>query len=180
MSLIVLVGISGVGKSTFLDIVSKKVDFHHFVASKIIRDELVRQGEGDLSSEELRLGAILDNQRLLANGFLHEAAGTTLPIILDGHVLIDGKDGIVPIPAETFRRIGAKHMVFLQDEPDRIRLRRSRDEIRSRPARTVEQLEDQQDYAIKTAAVICRSLSIDMLLLTPAMPEVLERLLHMS
>jgi adenylate kinase len=177
MGVIAIAGLSGVGKSTFLRAMAARVDFHHLIASDLIKAELARLDQGSSSSEELRLGAVVDNQQLLVKGFLQETAATTLPIVLDGHVLIDGKGGLIPIPSDVFRQIGTKHLVFLQDEPSTIRLRRTLDQGRLRPSRTVEELGEQQDLAIKTAAKICRELSIDMLLLTPAVPELLEQLL---
>lgn len=66
---IAFVGISGVGKSTFLKTVMSTTPFLHLEASKLIKEELALVQQQIQTSEELRTGAVLGNQELLVRAF---------------------------------------------------------------------------------------------------------------
>ena len=64
-----LVGLSGVGKSTLLKKVGKRVSFLHLQASHLIQNELVFQTSVTQTSEQLRNGPIINNQAHLISAF---------------------------------------------------------------------------------------------------------------
>jgi adenylate kinase len=109
---------------------------------------------------------VLDNQALLIAGFKYEAASTDLPIVFDGHSVIDGRDGLIEIPTEVFSALGLDAICFLQAEPSDIFVRRQSDMARPRPARTVEALGEHQKRAIALAMRIADRLDCPFSLIT--------------
>ena len=166
MRRIALLGLSGVGKSTMLGALATQLTFTHLEASRLIRAEQARRSLAPQSSEALRIGSVLDNQALLIAGFEHEAALTDLPIIFDGHSVIDGREDLIEIPAEVFAALGLDAICFLRAEPSDILARRQNDTARLRPARTVEALGEHQEQAIAVAMTIADRLDCPFSLIT--------------
>lgn len=157
---IALVGLSGVGKSTFLkDALSRGLVFEHLQASKLIelehREKLVESVAHDL----LRENSIDTNQSLLVGGFIKRAPKEGL-IVLDGHVVIDTPDGLVNISPAVFSMIGVCRFVVLVDEPENIVVRRLSDTKRSRPVRSSEELSTHQERSILAAYRAALALSV--------------------
>ena len=164
---IALVGLSGVGKSTLLDNVGKKVSFHHLQASQLIKDELKRKSSVTLTSEELRNDPIIDNQGHLITAFRRETTMCNGLIVLDGHVLVDAPDGLIEIPAAVFGELGVTHFVVIQERPCRIFKQRLRDATRTRPERTESELAEHQRLSILATTNIALELGCPVSLLTP-------------
>ena len=106
--IIALVGLSGVGKSTLLKKVGKRIPFMHLQASQLIKGELGRKSSVTRTSEELRNDVVIENQTLLITAFRREAAMYDGLVVLDGHVLVDTPNGLMEIPAACVRRTGSR------------------------------------------------------------------------
>lgn len=166
MSRIAVLGLSGVGKSTLLRGLAQHVAFTHLQAGELIKIEQAFRAELPQSSEELRIGPVLDNQALLVAGFLRVAAQTELPIIFDGHSVIDGRDGLIEIPTEVFRALNLNAICFLHAAPSDIAIRRLRDLSRQRPCRHEQELDEHQQIAIAAARRIANELGCPFHLVT--------------
>ena len=160
MMVVAVVGLSGVGKSTLIRRVAADLAVQHFEASELIKAEQARRAEQVESSEALRLGPVLDNQALLIASFRRSVQPRPDLVLLDGHVLVDGSAGPVPIPADVFAALGCGAMIFVRDAPRGIVERRKADSDRIRPLRSVLELAEQQQMAWATADAICRNLGI--------------------
>lgn len=179
MKVIALVGLSGVGKSTLLKKLSDQIEFEHLQASALIKSELKRTQAEIKNSEGLRQGQVIDNQTALVNGFLRATKGMSGLFVLDGHTLIDAGEKLIEIPADVFRQIGVEHMVFLQDDPQKIAERREADRNRKRPKRTVETLVNHQAQAITVAARITLELDIPLSVISSSQHEMLRMCLNL-
>ncbi|WP_296612400.1 AAA family ATPase [Sphingomonas sp.] len=142
-----LLGLSGVGKSTLLKAIASHVDFMHLQASDLIKAELQFRADQPQSSEDLRTGAVVENQALLISGFNRAVEHATVPIVFDGHSIIDGRDGLIEIPSEVFAALGLAAICFLEAEPSVIATRRCNDARRQRPNRNVDVLRGHQAIA---------------------------------
>jgi adenylate kinase len=162
---IALLGLSGVGKTTMLDSLKSRVEFTHLEASRLIKSEQARRSIAAQSSEALRNGPVLDNQALLIAGFDYETVSTTRPIVLDGHSVIDGSDGIVEIPAEVFAALRISAICVLQAKPSDILARRLGDRTRTRPMRTIEAISTHQARETSVAQAIAEQLGLPIELL---------------
>lgn len=160
------VGISGVGKSTFLKMAMGKTPFLHLEASKLIKEELALVKKKVQTSEELRTGAVLDNQQLLVRAFHRNASGHEGLVVLDGHTVVDTGPGIQRIPTSVFAAIDVRSILFLQDDPELIRSRRTGDTSRVRPERSVREIEHHQREAMLAAADIAYQLDIVLKIVT--------------
>ncbi|SDQ79383.1 adenylate kinase [Brevundimonas sp. 374] len=166
-----LVGLSGVGKSTLLASSQDKSQFLHVQASELIKLEQAARGAEIASSEALRLGPVIDNQRLLVAGFRRATRGETRPIVFDGHTIIDGSSGIIEIGSDVFGDLGVKHVVMLVADPEEILRRRASDTGRTRPMRSIEQIAAHQDRATEVAKQIADDLKVEFGLVTQSEPE---------
>ena len=167
MRVIAIVGLSGVGKSTLIAAVSDHTPFLHLQASALIKAEQEFRASLKQNSEELRLGAVLSNQSLLVAAFLRATKDVTGLVVFDSHTLIDGKDGLVQIPASVFADVGCKHMAVILDEPSKISDRRRTDVARSRPFPPESALAEHQELALKAARRIAQALSIPITIHSP-------------
>ncbi|WP_149541214.1 ATP-binding protein [Siccirubricoccus phaeus] len=146
-TVVAVVGLSGVGKSTLLQKLNEGQIFRHFQASVLIREQKAAMNE--MSAQDiLRLGNIEDNQRLLVEGFKRATDNMTGLIVLDGHTIIDTPAGIVVIHPDVFRDMGVSRFVFVYEDPAVIALRRAGDSSRKRPLRTEDELREQQEMAL--------------------------------
>ncbi len=58
-----------------------------------------------------------------------------MPVVFDGHSLIDGRDGLLEIPSAVFAALDLDAIGFLRADPVEIYERRCRDVERERPTR---------------------------------------------
>lgn len=144
---IAVLGISGVGKSTLIGRTREILPLMHLQASRLIKAEQAYRAHNADSSEALRTGAVIDNQALMMAAFRREAAATDLPIVFDGHSIIDGREGLIEIPSSVFRDLRFDVICFLADDPSVIAERRRTDIGRVRPHRDVATLHDHQSIA---------------------------------
>lgn len=160
MTVVAVVGLSGVGKSTLLSEMSKRHAFLHLQASQLIKSEQQKREDTPLTSEQLRLGPVLDNQDLLVSGLERAVQGYSGLVVFDGHVLIDTDLAIIEIPSSIFARIGCRHLIVLTDSPDRLGRRRVSDALRSRPPRSAAMLRQHQVRMVEIAETIAGDLGI--------------------
>jgi len=150
-SRVAVLGLSGVGKSTLIKQVQSSTPVVHLQASALIKAEQEFRSQRSDDSEALRTGAVLDNQALLVAAFHRATKGVELPIIFDGHSIIDGRDGLIEVPSSVFREFGLNAIYFLGADPEAIAERRRGDFGRERPFRDVETLRNQQELAMAVA-----------------------------
>lgn len=155
---IAVLGLSGVGKSTLIGKVHQSLPLLHLQASSLIKAEQAYRMQNSESSEELRKGAVVDNQALMIAAFRRAVATTNLPIILDGHSVIDGRDGLIEIPSLVFGALALDVICFLAEKPDVIAERRRADTTRERPYRDVATLRDHQRVAKAVARRIAQEI----------------------
>lgn len=165
---VALVGVSGVGKSSLLSRLTSECSFLHLQAGKLIKQEKEIAMRSEVSSEDLRLGCVTENQSLLVDGFRRATEGVNGLVVLDGHTVIDGSDGLVEVPSYVFASLKLQHLVFLQEEPRTILDRRAGDAVRRRPQRSVEELYSHQLAGLSAATKIALELNIPMTIITPS------------
>lgn len=171
-----LVGISGVGKSALLKMLGERVEFTHLQASEIIKGEKRRLENVEVSSEELRLGRIDDNQALLVSGFSKLTRGISGLIVLDAHMLIDTSAGLVEIPPSVFDQCNVSRFVVLKEEPKIIAERRAKDANRKRPVISKSELTDHQNLTIQTALRAGKTLGVPVDVIASGNVAELERI----
>lgn len=144
---VALLGLSGVGKSTLIGRVAVHTPLLHLQASSLIKAEQQNRAQAPDTSEALRTGPVLDNQALMIAAFERLTRTTTLPVVFDGHSLIDGRDGLLEIPSTVFAALSLDAIAFLAADPAAIFERRRLDAGRERPARDLATLAQHQSLA---------------------------------
>lgn len=159
-SVAALVGISGVGKTTFLRRLAQEVQFQHLTAGTLIS---AAKANGRADRDRLRLSNIDENQKPLVAGF-HFARDLRAPlVILDGHLVIGTFDGLQTIGACVFSELEISGMIHLAASPAQIATNRSRDADRDRPQLSDVDLERHQRLSIAASVSTCRILGIPLL-----------------
>ncbi len=162
MKVIAVLGISGVSKSTLVEKAAEHRGLLHLKASDLIKARMAQ------SSEQLRQGAVLDNQALMLAKFSERAATTNHDtIVFGGHSLIDTPNGLLDIPLSVFEAIKPDAIVFVEDAPDTIAARRTMDISRVRPARSGVELVQHQSLAKVRAAFFAQSLDVPLHTIAP-------------
>lgn len=157
---VAFVGISGVGKTTFLRGLAQEVQFQHLTAGSLI--SAAKASESD-DRDRLRLSNIDENQRLLIAGF-HLARDLSAPLlIMDGHVVIHAADGLHAIGADVFAQLEIMGMIHLAAPPERIAANRAHDTRRDRPCLSKDDLERHQNASLANATSLCETLGIPLL-----------------
>jgi adenylate kinase len=170
-SVVALVGISGVGKSTLLRAAAKYVSFQHLQASALIKEAKERQSAAAVATDELRTADITDNQALLVKGFTNARDPAAQLVVLDGHTVIDTPTGLITIEPGVFAALGVTQFVFVADDPQAIFARRANDQTRQRPQRTPVELAHHQEQAMLAAFKVALSLEVPLHMFTPAQFE---------
>jgi adenylate kinase len=70
--IVAVTGVSGVGKTTCLNFVAKRIGFQHLQASALIQSARASQSVLPVSHDDLRKQDIDQNQALLLSGFAHK------------------------------------------------------------------------------------------------------------
>ncbi len=172
---IFVAGVSGVGKTTFLKSLACRTEFQHLTASQIIKDQKRHIKSQGMTSEELRLANIGDNQKVLIDGFHRQKTPQIGLIIIDGHTVIDTPEGLVEIEGSVFKRLGIDHFIFLKENPAEILKRRQADLSRERPLVHAELIEEHQAISFSVTAKIAETLSVP---LTPLNTNQFDNALH--
>lgn len=156
---VVLAGLSGVGKSTLLEDTRRRFVFEHLQASDLIKAERQTLQDKSVAHDLLREENIDDNQALLISGFMRCAPEEGL-IVLDGHTIIDTPDGLVEISPSVFSAINVSRFVVLVDDVETIALRRLSDTRRTRPLRSPEEIAEHQERSVLAAYRAALALSV--------------------
>lgn len=161
---ICIVGISGVGKTTFINSLKSEIMFQYLSAGSIIKAQRELESQKLQERDTLRHQNIDENQRLLIDGFHNQLDEIQNLILLDGHTVIDTTEGLRAIPSDVFEALGINEFIMLHDSPDVIARRRSADKSRQRPQLSVQTIEEHQNSTIVATAQISRELNIPLLL----------------
>jgi adenylate kinase len=155
MTIIAVLGLSGVGKSTLIRNAGLRRELLHLSASELIKARLAH------TSEQLRRGAVLDNQSLMLAEFADRVANAgATPVVFDGHTIIDTPAGLLEIPLNIFQAIAPSAIVFVASEPKTIAKRRAADTGRVRPERSIGDLAKHQDLALARARYFSDELKV--------------------
>jgi adenylate kinase len=174
---IALRGLSGVGKSTLIARLKESMPVLHLQASALIKAEQARRAQQPTSSEALRTGPVLDNQALLIAAFRREAAAADIPIVFDGHSIVDGRDGLVEISSNVFAALELDAVCFLWADPKLIAQRRLADKERERPRRDAQTLTAHQSLARDAAERIATDIQRPFLIVEDSGLDLLVELL---
>lgn len=155
--IVAFTGISGVGKTTFLKKLAKRISFQHVTGGSLIA--AARQADAD-QRDAMRHADLDENQQLLIDGFFVARDPQAELVIMDGHVVIDNGSNLTGLPTSIFRALGTSLMVHLEADSDWIAANRSRDTSRSRPSYGSETLDQHQSKSRDHAAFIARDLGI--------------------
>jgi adenylate kinase len=137
-------GLSGVGKGWLISRYASSHAVLHIQASQLLCEAKAAISGDVVTSEELRTGAVLDNQQLLTMAFATARANSVIPIIFDGHCLLDSSTQLIEIPAEVMEALSVSGLVFVRGDVQEIVGRRRRDTTRIRPLRSVEEISQHQ------------------------------------
>jgi adenylate kinase len=159
---IAVLGISGVGKSTFVQKMAQEVPLFHLQASELIKARIAKNASRP-SSEQLRQGPVMDNQRFMIEEFLERVSTTSELVVFDAHTIIDAPSGLVEVPVAVFRELGLDKLVFLYDDPELIAERRAKDAARVRPLRDGAELNSHQALAHSRAEIIGVELGVPLI-----------------
>ena len=157
---IAVFGISGVGKSRLCSLLADRFGLAHAQASDLLKRAKEEEAGKSVSAEDLRNGAVLDNQALLVSSFRKLAAQESRHILFDGHSLIDAGDKLIEIPVDVISAIGPAAVLFLWEEPQIIAERRAADTARRRPSRSAPELAEHQARAEELARFYAQRLQL--------------------
>jgi adenylate kinase len=153
----VLVGISGVGKTTFLRRVREKVEFQHLSAGGLILNSASLDHKG---RDELRFSDIDENQRLLVAEFERARDKSARRVVLDAHTVIETRDGIREIGTAVFEMLRIDGLMHLSSSPELILRNRINDIGRSRPQLSISEIAKNQATSLSAARRIAKDLRI--------------------
>lgn len=146
-NVVAVFGLSGVGKSWLIARFAAVNPVLHLQASQLLKDAKAAVTGMAMTSEELRKDAVIDNQALLISAFVNARNAAPVPILFDGHCVIDAGDKLVEIPASVVEALGPSALLFVHAEPSAIFNRRTGDMTRVRPTRSIVELKEHQDRA---------------------------------
>jgi adenylate kinase len=155
-------GLSGVGKSWLISRYANVNPATHIQASQVLRDAKAALSGTAVNSEELRTGAVLDNQQLLITGFAAIRESAVLPIIFDGHCVIDRGSDLVEIGVDVIRALSVSGLIFIHSEAQAIVEKRRWDKMRTRPIRSPEEIFTHQQRAISLCEEYATDLDLDL------------------
>lgn len=158
-----LVGVSGVGKTTFLKQVAHKCTFQHLTAGSLISQA---RSIDPVDRDILRLSDLGQNQRLLIRGFFDALDPAASIVVLDGHVVIHSAEGLLPIDSGVFASLEIEILVHLEADPGHIYSNRKSDLKRRRPSISIDEICKHQKRSLIEAERIASDLGIEMIRFT--------------
>lgn len=160
VKVVAVFGLSGVGKSWLISRFARPGFALHVQASQLLRDEKAAITGQAVSSEALRTDAVLDNQSLLIRAFVRVLSSATVPVLFDGHCVVDSGTSLVEIPTEVIEALLISGIVYIQDTAAAIVARRAGDMARTRPARSEAEIALHQNHAVATCTRYANQLQI--------------------
>ncbi len=140
---VVISGIPGVGKSTILDLVSKKSDYRIINFGSLML-EIAKKETSINSRDDIRKLDIETQkhiQRLTSNEL-----GRMNNIIIDTHMSIKSPSGYFPgLPEWVLHELNVSSFFLIESKPEEIKKRRDNDKTRSRDSDTVEDIGEHQE-----------------------------------
>lgn len=173
-----LVGISGVGKSTFIRKVQTHCLIEHLPASEIIQSELFETTGRKLTPAQLRERNIGENQAALISGFQKIKLRASVPSVLDAHTVVDKEGVLIPIKHSVFATFGFDLLICLVAPASQIIEQRANDKTRNRPKLTLENIEYHQESSRRQAIEIGTSLGIPTFVLTAGDERKMAKLIY--
>lgn len=175
-SVLLVTGVSGVGKTTVIDKYRKIHDFQYLSASTLISNASGISHSSE-SGERLRTSDIDENQIKLLDGFHESRDPERNCVVVDGHTVIDSPSGFIYIDPKIFQEMNATCIVTLVGSPVEILDRRKYDRSRVRPERSLEQIENYQREAILHASLISWELGIPVINIPVRNTDILDLLI---
>lgn len=111
---IFVAGVHGVGKGTICQKISSYFAFPHYSASDLIKS--VKNAEVD--NNKIVIDANKNQDYLILA--LENLNVDSNYILVDGHFCLQGDNGVIEIPLETFQGMELAEIVLLTDDPDKI------------------------------------------------------------
>lgn len=162
----VLVGISGVGKTTFLKRLTAAYSVKGFTASQIISEaHLSEKGKGLTSSTQTHGNSAL-NKEMLLKGFDLIRAKTEGTIVLDAHTIVKKVDGVKAIDSDVFRVLEIGLIMVLREDPSIIYEQRENDSTRNRDDHDVGELQTLQEESTQASIRLAKKLRIPCVIIT--------------
>ena len=153
-----VVGISGVGKTTIIrQFVKENSDYAHVEASKLIKQRL-----GAETSEEIRVlpkNKVLMNQSLLIEE-LSIYKEKYSQIILDGHLLINNNQELIPIPLDIVKKINPYNIILVHGDSREILSHRIINLQKKYFKETISEIDKNQQLLKQIAISYCKKLGI--------------------
>lgn len=169
---VALVGVSGVGKTTFLHQLAQTLSFQHLTAGSLIAEA---RSQSAASRDDLRLSNLDENQSLLVRGFECALNPRARLVVLDGHVVIHNESGLHSVGSIVFSKLGIKLIGHLEADPARVHLNRASDVGRNRPIISIEKISDHQAKSRSEALKVAADLGIDFVSIMLSDAESVER-----
>lgn len=160
---VAFVGISGVGKTTFLRQLAQLIDFQHLTGGSLIA--IAREVVAEMR-DSIRYADLVENQRYLIEGFAIKLDPDANLVVMDGHVVIDDGDGLSKISSDVFAALGVSLVVHLESEPEQIFANREGDRLRSRPTYPASILEKHQALSRARASDVAKTLGVPFYIVT--------------
>ena len=161
--IIALAGISGVGKTAFLNRLAQSVDFQHVTGGSLIAAARAAPPE---NRDAIRYADLDENQQFLIEGFALTRDPNAKIVVMDGHAVIDDGQRLSEIPCGVFEALDISVMVHLEGDPEQIVANRRKDTSRSRPSYSVGVLEQHQEFSRAHANLIADVLNIPFYVVT--------------
>ena len=157
---VIVTGISGVGKTWLLERVAQMLPAQVLSAGRLIAEEQSLQTDLQVPYDDLRARDIDANQKVLAKAFKRRLDIDASIVLLDAHILVDTPLGLKFIACGVFVDIRPTMFLFIEDEPEQIQRYRSEDPSRCRPTRDAKALAMQQEQAKSSAKDIATELCV--------------------
>lgn len=154
---VVVVGIAGVGKSTVIDHVSKRLDGISVQVFGTVMFEEAKRLRWVKQRDEMRKMPVEKQKRLqkIAAQKLSKSKGRYT--LVDTHLFIRTNEGFWPgLPLEVIKALKPTHLVLVEAAPDEILSRRMKDTTRYRDVITREEV----DYELDLAKTLLASASL--------------------
>lgn len=173
--LAMIVGISGVGKTTFVRRLSARLEFQHLTAGSLIA---ASKAAPECERDRLRLIDLDENQLHLIKGFDVSRDPTASLILLDGHVVIHTDSALQELGSEVFNQLGVAGFLHLSADPQQIVANRANDASRQRPALSTKEVGAHQKASLKATEGVAHALAIPWKVVTYEEVDVAERFLR--